>query len=75
MNNKIHVVTKILPFMTNYERELRIGTDIRRKSNVKKVTKFAKRIKKVQKKAEAVIRKIQEKMKRQADKGQREVKE
>ena len=43
--------------MTNYSRELRMGTDIRRKGKVEKTTEFAKRIKKVQKKAKVVLRK------------------
>ena len=31
VSNKVHVATKILPFMANYERELRMGVNIRRK--------------------------------------------
>ena len=42
--------------MVNYKRELRIGVDIRRK--IKKTIKFVKRIKKVQKKVEAALRKV-----------------
>ena len=41
------MTTKVLPFMANYERELQMGADIRRKGKVKKVTKFVKRMKKV----------------------------
>jgi len=40
VNNKIHVATKVSPFMANYGRELRIGADIRRKRKVEKVIKF-----------------------------------
>jgi len=40
VNNKIHVATKVSPFMENYGRELRIGADIRRKRKVEKVIKF-----------------------------------
>ena len=47
INNKVHVATKILSFITNYRRELEIGTDIRRKGKVEKTTEFAKRMKKV----------------------------
>jgi len=55
--------------MVNYNRELRIEADIKRKEKVKKkVTEFAERIRKVQKKTEAILRKVQEKMKKQADK-------
>jgi len=34
--------------MANYERELRMRIDIRRKENMKKATEFAVRMKKVQ---------------------------
>ena len=47
MNNKVHVATKVLPFMENYGRELRIEVNIRRKGKIKKVTEFVKGIKKV----------------------------
>ena len=47
INNKVHLTTKISLFMTNYGKELRIGTDIRRKEKVEKVMEFAKRMKKV----------------------------
>ena len=67
MNNEVYVVTKVLPFMTNYRRELRIGEDIRRKKKVEKATEFVKRIKRVQKEAEAALKKAQGDMKRQVD--------
>ena len=44
--------------MANYDRELRIGVDIRRKEKVKEITEFVKRIKKVQEKAKAALRKV-----------------
>jgi len=31
VNNKIHIATKILPFIANYRKELRIGGDIKKK--------------------------------------------
>jgi len=43
--------------MANYSRELRIGIDIRKKEKVKSVAKFVERMRKVQKKAEIVLRK------------------
>ena len=73
LNSKIYSVTKMSLFMVNYSRELRIGMDIRRKEKVEKVTEFVKRIKKVQEETEAVLRKIQEKIKRQADKRRKKV--
>ena len=67
VNNKVHLAMDILPFMTNYSRELRIGADIRRKGKMEKVTELAERMRKVQEKARIVLRKVQEEMKRQTD--------
>jgi len=57
VNNKVHSATKVLSFMANYGRELRMGADIRRKEKMKKAIKFAKRMRRVQEKAEATLRK------------------
>ena len=46
VNNKIHSVTKVSPFIANYSREIRIGADIRRRGKVEKVTEFVERKKK-----------------------------
>jgi len=43
--------------------KLKIGINIRRKEKVEKVTEFIERMKKIQKKAGAGLRKAQEKMK------------
>ena len=40
VNNKVYIATKVLPFMTNYRRELKIGDDIRRKGKVEKAMEF-----------------------------------
>ena len=42
INNKVHMVTKVSPFMANYRKELRMGGDIRRKGKVESVMKFVK---------------------------------
>ncbi len=47
MNNKVHIVTKVLSFIANYSRELQMGANIRRKGKVEKVTEFVERIRKV----------------------------
>ena len=60
VNNKIHSATKVLPFIANYGKELRMGGDIRRKG---KETELIERMKKVQEKAGATLRKAQEEMK------------
>ena len=46
--------------------------NIRKKGKIEKATEFVKRMRKIQEEVEAVLRKIQEKMKRQANSGQRE---
>ena len=58
--------------MANYGRELRMGADIRKKGKVEKAMEFVERIKKVQEEAAAALKKTQEDMKRQADKGRKE---
>jgi len=57
VNNKVHTATKVLPFMANYGKELRMGGDIRRKGKVESTTVFVERMKKVQEEAEAALRK------------------
>ena len=42
--------------MANYGRELRIGTDIRKKGKVEKAIKFVERMKKIQEKAGTALR-------------------
>ena len=74
VNNKVHTTTKVLPFMANYGRELKMESDIRKKGKVEKATEFVERIKQVQEEAGVALRKVQEDMKRQADKGGEKVK-
>ena len=59
VNNKTHLATKILLFMPSYSRKLRIEVDIRRKRKVKKKTEVSERMKRVQEKAGAVLKKAQ----------------
>ena len=73
-NNKVHIVTKISPFIANYGRELRMGDDIKRRKKVKKAMEFMKRMKQIQEEVGAVLKKAQENMKRQANKRRRESK-
>jgi len=71
VNNKVHMVTKVSPFMANYRKELRMGGDIRRKGKVEIVTEFVERMKKVHEEAEAALKKTQEEMKKYVDRRQR----
>ena len=74
VNNKIHTATKLLPFMANYRRELRMRGDIRKKEKVESVTEFVEKMKKVHEKVGAALKKVQEDMKRQADRERKETK-
>jgi len=72
VNNKVHIATKVSPFMANYGKELRMEGDIRRKGKVESITKFVERMKKVHEEAEAALKKTQEEMKRYADRSRKE---
>ena len=72
VNNKVHTATKVLPFMANYKREMRMGGDIRKKGKVEKAMEFVERIKKIHEEAGAVLKKAQEDMKRQVDRERKE---
>ena len=75
VNNKIHIATKISPFIANYERELKMEGDIRKKGKMESATKFVERMKKIHKEAGAALKKTQEKMKRYMDQNRKEIKE
>jgi len=58
VNNKIHTATKVLSFMANYGRELRMEVDIRKKGKMESTTEFVERMKKVHEEAGAALRKM-----------------
>jgi len=74
VNNKVHMIMKVSSFMANYGRKLRMGGDIRKKEKVEKVIEFVERMKKVHEEAGVALKKAQEDIKRQVDKGRRESK-
>ena len=74
-NNKVYTATKMSPFQVNYRRELRMGFDIRKKGKNEKAEKFVRKMKERYKEARAALVKLQEEMKRQADKNRKEAKE
>jgi len=73
VNNKIHSTTKVSLFIANYGREVRMGGDIWKKGKVEKAMEFVERMKRVQEKVGAALKKAQEEMKRYADKKRKEV--
>ena len=75
MNNKIHTATKVSLFVANYRRELRMERDIRKKGKIESATEFVERMKMVHEEAETALRKMQEEMKRYADRNRREMEE
>ena len=74
VNNKVHIATKILSFMANYKRELKIKKNIRKRGKVENTMEFVKRIKKVYKKTGVVLKKTQKDMKKQTNKRRKETK-
>jgi len=64
VNNKVHSATKVLYFIANYSRELRMEVDIKRKEKVEKATEFAEKMRKVQEEAEVALRRVQEEVAR-----------
>ena len=63
VNNKVYTAMKVLPFIANYGRELRMGGDIRKKRKVESAMEFVEKMKKVHEEAVAALRKMQEEMK------------
>jgi len=74
VNNKAHTVTKMLSFMANYGRELKMGGDIRKKGKIESAMEFAERMKKVHEEAGAALRRTQEEMKRYVNHSRKETK-
>ena len=72
VNNKIHSITKVSPFMENYGRKVRMEGDIWKKEKVEKAMEFVERMKRVQEKVGAALKKAQKEMKRYADKKRKE---
>ena len=73
VNNKVHTATKVLPFMANYGKEVRMGGNIRKKGKVESAMEFVERIKKIHEEVEAALKKTQEEMKRYAERSRKEM--
>ena len=75
LNNKVHTATKMSLFQVNYGRELRMGFDIRKKGKNEKAEEFAREMKERHEEARAVLVRLQEEIKRQADRNRKEAEE
>ena len=74
-NNKVHTATRMSLFQVNYGREPRMGFDIRKKGKNEKAEEFASEMKERHEETRAALVKLQEEMKRQADRSRKEVEE
>jgi len=74
-NNKVHTGTKVSPFKANNGQDPRMGFEMRKRDKYEGAEKFAERMKNVQKEAKAALQKVQEDMKRYADRERGEVEE
>ena len=72
-NNKIYTAIKLSPFKVNYEREPRIGFEIRKKEKYAKTKEFVKKMKTTHKKTKAVLKKSQKEMKKYTDRNKKEM--
>jgi len=67
--------TKVLPFKANNGQDLCMGFKIRKKGKFEKAEEFVMRMKEVHEKAEAVLKKSQEEIKKYANRKRSEVEE
>ena len=72
-NNKVHTSTKVLPFKANNSQNPRMGFEMRKKGKFEGMEKFTKRIKEVQEEAKTALGKVQEDMKKYANRHRLEV--
>jgi len=62
-NNKIHSATKVSPFRVNCEQDPRMGFEGRQRGRYEVAGEFVERIKEIQKKVKAALKRVQEGMK------------
>jgi len=72
-NNKVNSSMKVSPFMANNGQNPRMGFEMRKKGKGLRMEEFAAKIKEIQEEAQAVLRKAQEEVKKQADRHRGEV--
>jgi len=72
-NNKAHSSTKTSPFKANYRQDPRMGFEVRRKGKYEGAEKFVMKMKEIQEETKAALGKVQEEMKKYADRKRGEV--
>ena len=66
-NNKVHSSTRTLLFKANYGQNPRIESEMRKKGKYKGAEKFVTKMKEIQKKTKTTLGKVQEEMKKYAN--------
>jgi len=74
-NNKVHSSTKTLPFKENYRQDPRMGFEVRKRGKYEGAKKFIAKIKEIQGETKAALEKVQEEMRKYADRKRGEVNE
>ena len=74
-NNKVHAATKTSLFKANYSQDPKMGFEERRKGKYKVAEKFVEKMRKIQEKAKAALEKVQEEIKKFANRRRREEEE
>ena len=74
-NNKAHSSTWMLPFKANYGQDPRMGFEGRKKGKYVGAEKFVEKMKEIQEEAKAALGKVQEDIKKYADRRRSEVDE
>jgi len=72
-NNKAHSSTKTLLFKANYGQDPRMGFEVRKREKYEGAEKFVAKIKEIQGEAKAALEKVQEEMRKYADRKRGEV--
>jgi len=74
-NNKAHLSTQTSPFKANYGQDPRMGFEGRKKGKYTGAEKFVEKMKEIQEKAKAALKKAQEDMRKYADRKRSDVDE
>jgi len=74
-NNKAHSSTQTLPFKANYRQDPRMGFKGRKKGKYTEAEKFVEKMKEIQEKVKAALKKAQEDMRKYADRKRSDINE